>query len=269
MADNVHSYADRAEALRASLADELRACQAEADRNPLSNPIERVATDLARRLESGALGHDDIEDLLRLLTVRTFEFRARRLQAYFGDSDAERDAAELRTLLRRLSATPDGAALPFESFRDLVEREAFGVVVTGHPTFGITSDLISLLASLGPEHGSADPLSADARSSLLERAGHLRHGPRAVLDLATEREFAAAVIDNIQAAFRRVYAIVLEVARERYPERWTEIVLPALKGEPHARARAVVERRLYQIPRAVAQKIADFLGLKLRPSYRG
>jgi hypothetical protein len=47
--------------------------------------------------------------------------------------------------------------------------------------------------------------------------------------------------------------------------RWTEIVLPALKGEPHARARAVVESRLANIPRPQAQKIADFLGIKLRP----
>jgi hypothetical protein len=50
--------------------------------------------------------------------------------------------------------------------------------------------------------------------------------------------------------------------------RWTEIVLPALKGEPHARARAVVEERLPNIPRPQAQKIADFLGIKLRPLQR-
>lgn len=50
--------------------------------------------------------------------------------------------------------------------------------------------------------------------------------------------------------------------------RWTEIVLPALKGEPHARARAVVEERLANIPRPQAQKIADFLGIKLRPLMR-
>lgn len=50
--------------------------------------------------------------------------------------------------------------------------------------------------------------------------------------------------------------------------RWTEIVLPALKGEPHARARAVVEERLPIIPRPQAQKIADFLGIKLRPLAR-
>ena len=49
---------------------------------------------------------------------------------------------------------------------------------------------------------------------------------------------------------------------------WTEVVLPALKGEPHARARATVEARLDRIPRANAQKIADFLGIKLRLRYR-
>lgn len=45
---------------------------------------------------------------------------------------------------------------------------------------------------------------------------------------------------------------------------WTKVVLPALKGEPHANARAVVEKRLYEIPKAQAQEIADFLGIKLR-----
>lgn len=49
---------------------------------------------------------------------------------------------------------------------------------------------------------------------------------------------------------------------------WTEVVLPALKGEPHARARATVEQRLGRIPKVHAQKIADFLGIKLRLRYR-
>lgn len=49
---------------------------------------------------------------------------------------------------------------------------------------------------------------------------------------------------------------------------WSQVVLPALKGEPHARARAVVERRMYQIPRSIGQKIAENLGVRLRHSYR-
>jgi hypothetical protein len=85
------------------------------------------------------------------------------------------------------------------------------------------------------------------------------------------RTFAALCTASVayQKRLEPVLTRALDVADAKTLQRWTEIVLPALKGEPHARARAVVERRLYQIPRAVAQKIADFLGLKLRASYRG
>ena len=109
MADFVHSYVARAHALRSALAEQLADCQSDSARNPLSNPVERVAVDLVRQLEDGSRGIDDIEDLLRLLTVRAFEFRAKRLQAYFGDVDVERDADALRGLLRRLSATTPAA----------------------------------------------------------------------------------------------------------------------------------------------------------------
>lgn len=46
--------------------------------------------------------------------------------------------------------------------------------------------------------------------------------------------------------------------------RWSQTVLPALKGEPHARARAVVVARLGTLPRPHAAKLADYLGVKLR-----
>ena len=60
----------------------------------------------------------------------------------------------------------------------------------------------------------------------------------------------------------------LEGANGKTLLRWSEIVLPALKGEPHARARAVVEDRLDRIPRSIAQQIATNLGFKLRVRYR-
>lgn len=58
--------------------------------------------------------------------------------------------------------------------------------------------------------------------------------------------------------------VALSSADPKTLARWTEIVLPALKGEPHAQARAVVEQRLAGLPKPIAQGIADFLGIKLR-----
>ena len=61
----------------------------------------------------------------------------------------------------------------------------------------------------------------------------------------------------------------LREAEPRALQKWAETVLPALKGEPHARARAEVESRSAgNIPRPIAQKIADFLGVKLRSAPR-
>lgn len=71
-------------------------------------------------------------------------------------------------------------------------------------------------------------------------------------------------------AYQRRVVDVLEkalgVAAPKTLQRWTEVVLPALKGEPHAQARSAVERRLPELPRPIAEKIAEQLGIKLRPS---
>lgn len=56
----------------------------------------------------------------------------------------------------------------------------------------------------------------------------------------------------------------LSGAEPRTLQRWSEQVLPALKGEPYAQARAVVEGRLDALPRPIAQKLAGQLGIRLR-----
>lgn len=83
------------------------------------------------------------------------------------------------------------------------------------------------------------------------------------------RTFAALCIASVayQKKLEGVLNKALAEADAKTLAKWTEIVLPALKGEPHARARATVEGRLGRIPKAMAQKIADFLGIKLRLRY--
>lgn len=90
-------------------------------------------------------------------------------------------------------------------------------------------------------------------------------------DVAKEgvvRTFAALCVASVAYQKRLIGSMetALASADEKTLQRWTEIILPALKGEPHAQARAVVERRLYELPRPIAQKIATFLGIKLRPA---
>ena len=84
------------------------------------------------------------------------------------------------------------------------------------------------------------------------------------------KTFAALCTASVayQKRLEPVLTLALNGADGKTLLAWSQIVLPALKGEPHARARAVVEGRLDLIPRAYAQQIADFLGIKLRLRYR-
>lgn len=84
------------------------------------------------------------------------------------------------------------------------------------------------------------------------------------------RTFSALCVASVayQKKLEPVLAEALEGADGKTLSTWCPVVLPALKGEPHARARAVVEARLDRIPRATAQEIADFLGIRLRARYR-
>jgi len=85
------------------------------------------------------------------------------------------------------------------------------------------------------------------------------------------RTFAGLCTASVayQARLEPVLTKALEEADGKTLLSWSQVVLPALKGEPHARAREIVEQRLYRIPRSAAQKIADFLGIRLRASFRG
>ena len=84
------------------------------------------------------------------------------------------------------------------------------------------------------------------------------------------RTFASLCAASVayQKRLEPVLDMALSGADPKELARWTEIVLPALKGEPHARARAVVEGRVNDLPKPIAQRIAAFLGIKLRPTQR-
>lgn len=212
----------KTEALRARLAQTLKSRQYERSARAQCNPFDETADYLARQIDGGAISLDAVESLLEYLTGRSFEFRARRLSAYFGGSDTARDEAAIRDLLRRLSQTAENKIVPFEQFSALVERNILGLVITGHPTFGMSAELTALLAEIGLE-GQKAPITDEARITLRARVAALPHGPPSPLDLATERAYAAIALVNIQSAINKLYRIVLEVAAERFPRRWAEL----------------------------------------------
>jgi hypothetical protein len=83
------------------------------------------------------------------------------------------------------------------------------------------------------------------------------------------RTFVALCVASVTYQKRLIdsFELALRSADAQQLPSWVEHILPALKGEPYAQARSVVEQRLPdpQLPREIAQRVADFLGVKLRP----
>lgn len=136
--------------------------------------------------------------------------------------------------------------------------------------------LVRLLTSINPRvvQASATTLPMLTRIAPAKVARHLerlRGGYPTASDVAKEgmvRIFVALCVASV-AYQKRVIDVLESALASAEPKtllRWTELVLPALKGEPHAQARSVVEGRLPEIPRPQAEKIAEFLGIRLRPS---
>jgi hypothetical protein len=92
-------------------------------------------------------------------------------------------------------------------------------------------------------------------------------------DLAKDglvRTFVALCIASVTYQKRLIenFEFALRGADPKHLVAWVEHILPALKGEPYAQARTIAEQRLSDpdLPRPIAQRVADLLGVKLRIS---
>jgi phosphoenolpyruvate carboxylase len=194
-----------------------------ADQHPTSNPLLRLALEVSSRLETGSLDYDSVGGLVQHLTMGGFTKRAEKLSRYSGETDPERNDAIIRAIAVGQTQSADGGTLPFETFRAWAERDLFGIVITAHPTFEISSALMQALSALAIGRKDGHPLSDEERTAILAEVAAKPHGPDAVLDLKHEQKLALFGIGNIHLALRRVYRIMLDVAAETYPDRWTEL----------------------------------------------
>ena len=200
-----------------------------------------------------------------------------------GESGPKKKAAELAASIVAGTADPgivhyartlesDNASAASQAARILDEVVALKPeVVAPH-----IERLVRMLSSENPRvvQTCANALPVLARVAPAKVARHLerlRSGYDAASDVAKDgmvRTFVALCTASV-AYQKRVIDVLEKALSGAEPKtllRWTEVVLPALKGEPHAQARAVVEQRVPELPRPQAEKIADFLGIRLRPS---
>ena len=212
---------DRTMTLARELTQLLKRYEKAQREDPFANPIQHLALELSRRLADGRLGHPDLEQLIVQLTADGFTHRAARLGRYLGETMADANDDRLRDLFRRLTRDEKGQAIPFPAFRRRVESEAFGAVFTAHPTFNLSGALMADLALLAAGRTiDGMPLAEADRAEILARIAAVEHRPDEDLSLAREHALSLDAIANARAALGRAWGILLDIAREAYPEDW-------------------------------------------------
>lgn len=222
--------------LHRALIAELDEIRALAEGDPFTNPIQMLVLHVSNRLHSGELSLSALEALIQRLTVCGFASRAERLRTYLGECDRNANAARIRELVKSLAdrrnivwggakaEAAEPGLIPFESFKNRIELDLFGVVFTAHPTFALSGALMRRLAELGASSTpDGAPLDAQRRAAIFAEVATVAHRPDADLDLDKEHALSLEAITNMQAAMRAAYDVVFDVADELYPGRAVEL----------------------------------------------
>ena len=217
-------YLPAAAKLREDLSKKLEQYKAEAQENHLQSTTRRMALHVSSMNRDGALDIEQVSDLMRLLTLNSFMFRAKRLRSYVGECDGQANENHMRDLFVGLAKDDAGAPLSFEAFKARVEREIFGIVFTAHPTFTVSEKLTRLQATLAiGKNEKGEPLSTAELDALVKIAADTHHGSKEAITLLDEQRFCLMAIGNVHKALRRIYAIIFDVARDLYPDNWKSL----------------------------------------------
>ena len=217
-------YLPAAAKLREDLSVKLGQYKDEAQENHLQSTTRRMALHVSSMNPDGGLDIEQMSDLMRLLTLNAFMFRAKRLRSYVGECDVQANETHMRDLFAGLAKDDAGTALSFEGFKARVEREVFGIVFTAHPTFTVSEKLTRLQATLAiGKNENGDPLSTEELDALVKIAADTHHGSKEAITLLDEQRFGLMAMGNVHKALRRIYAIVFDVARDLYPDNWKSL----------------------------------------------
>ncbi|WP_132255508.1 phosphoenolpyruvate carboxylase [Methylobacterium segetis] len=205
------------EDLEAHLLGLIETSREQAKEDPFRNPVLAVTLAITRRFDRGEIGAGDLDALFVRLREQSLGERAARLRAYVGLEGDAGFGADTAMPARLVAAIPKGPG-DFETLRDLVGRTAFAVVFTAHPTFGMPKAVAALIAAAASEG------SAPAREPVIAEAAALSTRPDPVITLDGEFEQACIAANHGRAALDAFNGALLDAARERWPDRWTELV---------------------------------------------
>jgi len=185
------------------LRDKLRTLRKHIPDTPGLNPIVSVAFELSRRLEASEITFEALRALATRLMDRAFVQRARHLRERVGYIDPKQTHKEFADFVEGVATSMD-----FEAFAARWSRARNGIVLTAHPTFGLSEALSQRIVAMAV----ADDVDPNSRLGL-------PHRPDPNIDLGYEHSRVQKSISNLRDSYTELLQSFFSVATTRYGDK--------------------------------------------------
>lgn len=211
------------QSLRKVLQKDLDRIRSGAEKDPFSNSITMLALDLSRRLEKKKLNFSALEALIQRLAVGSLGFRADKLKKYIGEVDRIRNKSIIKNLILKLSENSKQNRIPFSEFKQKVEKDIFGIVLTAHPTFGMPAKIIEELANMASMTKNEKKINVDDLKKIIKNIFKTEQRPDKNITLDYEHLLSLKALKNLQKALDLLNREIINVSREIYPEEFHKL----------------------------------------------
>ncbi|MBS92052.1 MAG: hypothetical protein CMM95_03255 [Rickettsiales bacterium] len=206
--------------LRKILQKDLDKIRSGAEKDPFSNSITMLALDISRRLEKNMLNYSALEALIQRLAVGSVGFRADRLKTYMGETNVQKNEKKIEKILKEFAFDQSNKIKKFEEFNRLINQEVFGIVLTAHPTFGMTKQMMIDLATLASIEDKNVKKNNSKLKSIIKDIFKTEQRPEREISLDFEHKLSLDALKNLQESLRSFYFVTLKVSKELYPNKY-------------------------------------------------
>lgn len=187
------------------LRDELRQLRARIPDEPHLNPILNLSFDLSRRLEAGSISIAELRALAGRLMDRAAARRAIRLRERIGYADASLTVKEFQQFVEESITEGLEGTAGLDALRKRWDRARTGIVLTAHPTFGLSEALTRRMVEIAV---SGEPAK--------EAAVGLPQRPDDTVDLAYEHARAQDALQNLRNSYIELLNAFLSVSAQNF-----------------------------------------------------
>ena len=213
------------QSLRKILQKDLDRIRSGAEKDPFSNSINMLALDISRRLEKDKLNFSALEALIQRLTVGSVGLKVDRLKKYIGEVDIKKNNQKISTLLEKLTKDNNGNTISFENFKKKIEDDVFGIVLTAHPTFGMSLPMLQDIASMASMTNlNGKKIELKDIKKIIKKIFKTEQRPHFDITLDYEHELSMIALKNLQLALNYFFKQVIFVTKNIYKDKFVEIV---------------------------------------------